>query len=65
MERFTFALGPCAFLVIVLVGIAGVIWDLDNLKLGDLLAAIAAGAGLLAVGHGLHRASRMRRDDAW
>ena len=60
MERFTFALGPGVFVVIVLVGVAGLIWDWDGLKLADFLAATAAGAGLLAVGHGLHRTSRMR-----
>lgn len=64
IERFTFVLGPCAFVAIVLVGVAGLIWNWDNLKLADFLAAIAAGAGLLAVGHGLHRMSRMRRDDS-
>ena len=64
MEKFTFALGPFAFFVIVVVGFFGLILDWDDLKLADVLAAMAAGAGLLAVGHGLHRSSRMRRDDA-
>jgi hypothetical protein len=64
MERFTFLLGPCAFGVIVLLGVGGLVWDWDDLKLADFLAATGAGAGLLAVGHGLHRTSRMRGDDA-
>jgi hypothetical protein len=61
VERFTFVLGPCVFALLLLAGIAGLIWDWDGLTFGDFLQAAAGGSGLLAVGHGLHRSARLGR----
>jgi len=63
LEALTFALGPCLFAVIAVGGLLAVVFKWDGLTLGDYLQAVAAGAGLLAVGHGIHRASRVQSGD--
>jgi hypothetical protein len=59
LEKLTFVLGPCLFLVVAVGGLLAVVFDWDNLALGDYLQAVGAGAGLLAVGHGIHHAARV------
>jgi hypothetical protein len=59
-EVMEFFLGPCLFLVLVVGGYVAVVKEWHGLTIGDYLGAIGAGSGLLAVGHGIHHASRTR-----
>jgi hypothetical protein len=63
IERLTFLFGPVLFAVLVVGGFAAVIADWHGVTFGDYLQAIAAGAGLVAVGHGIHRSARLQRGD--
>jgi steroid 5-alpha reductase family enzyme len=55
-----FLFGPVLFAVIVVVGFLAVRYHWVDLSWADYLGAIGAGAGLLTVGHGIHRAARSR-----
>jgi hypothetical protein len=61
IERLTFLLGPGLFAVLVVGGFIAGVNEWHGMTFGDYLQGVAAGAGLLAVGHGIHRAERMRR----
>jgi hypothetical protein len=61
-ERLTLLLGPGLFLLFLVGGLAAVIKEWHGMTFGDYMQGVAAGAGLLAVGHGIHRTERMRRN---
>ncbi|MET8310690.1 hypothetical protein [Micromonospora sp. NPDC005173] len=61
VERLTFLLGPGLFAALVIGGFFAGLAEWHGMTFGDYLQWVAAGAGLLAVGHGIHRAERMRR----
>jgi hypothetical protein len=61
VEMLTLVLGPCAFAVLVVAGFVAVLADWHGITAGDYIQAVAAGAGLLAVGHGIHRRTREQR----
>jgi hypothetical protein len=50
--------GVFAFLFIVMLGGLDLIFGWKNLSLGDYLGAVSAGAGLLAIGHGVRTRAR-------
>lgn len=62
VEWLTFALGPCLFALLVFGGFIAGMYEWHGMTFGDYVQAVAAGAGLLAIGHGIHRAERQRRD---
>lgn len=57
-ELIAFVLGPCLFAVLVVGGFAAVVFKWGDLGLADYIGAVSAGAGLLTVGHGIHRVAR-------
>jgi hypothetical protein len=63
IERLTLLLGPWLFAVLVVGGFFAVVTEWHGTTFGDYVQAVAAGAGLLAVGHGIHRSERRRRDE--
>jgi small ligand-binding sensory domain FIST len=61
-ERATLVLGPVLFACIVVGEFFAAITDWHGMTFGDYIQGVAAGAGLLAIGHGIHRHARLRRD---
>ena len=51
--------GLIVFLFVLCFGIYALVAR-DDLKANDFIAALAAGAGLLGVGHGIHTSARVR-----
>jgi hypothetical protein len=58
-----FFLGPVAFAAISVLRLFAPAHNRDDFKFGDYLQAVAAGAGLLAISHGVHPAARTREHD--
>jgi hypothetical protein len=63
VERLTLVFGPCLFVALVLGGFAAGVAEWHGMTFGNYMEAVAAGAGLLAVGHGIHHAERSRRGE--
>ncbi len=61
VERLTLMLGPVLFALLVVGGYIAAVNEWHKMTFGDYLQGVAAGAGLLAVGHGIHRSERLRR----
>jgi hypothetical protein len=64
IERLTLVLGPWLFGVLVVGGFFAGVAEWHGMTFGDYIQAVAAGAGLLAVGHGIHRGERRRAERA-
>jgi uncharacterized membrane protein len=60
-ERIAFILGPCLFAVLVVVGFPAFVFHWGGFSLADYFGAVGGGAGLLTIGHGIHRAARAVR----
>jgi len=50
--------GIFAYLFIVVLGGAALIWNWKGLTMGEYIAGISAGAGLLGIGHGIRTGAR-------
>ncbi len=61
VERLTLVLGPALFAIIVVGGFIAAVTEWHGTTFGDYLQAVAAGAGLVAIGHSIHRGSRRSR----
>jgi hypothetical protein len=61
VERLTLYFGPWLFAAIVVGGFIAGITEFHGMTFGDYVQAVAAGAGLVAVSHGIHRGERLRR----
>jgi hypothetical protein len=61
VERMTFGLGPCLFLILVVVGAVITLTEWHANTMGAYLQAVAGGAGLLTIGHSIHRTARIGR----
>jgi hypothetical protein len=61
IERLTLWFGPVLFLVLAVGGFFAGVAEWHGMSFGDYVQGVAAGAGLLAIGHGIHRAERQRR----
>jgi hypothetical protein len=62
IERATLVLGPGLFAALIVGGFFAGVAEWHRMTFGDYVQAAAGGAGLVAIGHGIHRSVRLRRD---